>query len=60
MDTERGGIEKPDGTIAPVMTISRGTVSTDTHTFSDIREVTELAAEELRKNTGISSGAATV
>ncbi len=60
MDTERGGIEKVDGSIAPIMTLSKGTVSTETHSFSDIREVTELAAEELRKNTSIGSGATPV
>lgn len=50
MDIERGGIEKPNGSIAPLMKLSVGKVSTDTHTFSDIREVTELAAEMRRKD----------
>jgi len=32
----------------PLMTISTGTVSPETHQFSDIREITELAAEARR------------
>ena len=31
------------------MTLSAGSVSTRTHQFSDIREVTELAAEDRRR-----------
>jgi len=34
---------------APLMKMAIGVVSPETHTFSDIREITELAAEERRK-----------
>ncbi len=34
---------------APLMTLSAGAVSTETHQFSDIREITELAAEDRRR-----------
>ncbi|MCJ7623970.1 MAG: response regulator [Anaerolineaceae bacterium] len=34
----------------PLMSISFGVISPSTHIFSDIREITELAAEERRKN----------
>lgn len=34
---------------APLMTLSAGSVSTETHQFSDIREITELAAEDRRR-----------
>jgi PleD family two-component response regulator len=45
----------PDGSErqTPLMTLSIGSVSTKTHQFADIREVTELAAEDRRG--GISS-----
>ncbi len=48
MDTERGGIEMPDGRIAPLMRLSLGVVSDKTQRFSDIREITEMAAEMRR------------
>ncbi len=35
---------------APLMTLSIGIVSPHTHDFSDIREITEIAAEERRKD----------
>lgn len=35
---------------APLMTLAVGIVSPSTHSFSDIREITELAAEERRKD----------
>jgi hypothetical protein len=34
---------------AALMTLSIGAVSTRTHQFSDIREITELAAEDRRR-----------
>lgn len=45
LDSERGGIALPDGTIGPLMSMSFGVVSGRTETFSDIREITEAAAE---------------
>jgi PleD family two-component response regulator len=41
---EQGGISLPDGTLAPLMSLSIG-VATDKQGFSDIREITEAAAE---------------
>jgi PleD family two-component response regulator len=53
MDRQQGYILAPDGTgkmaQTPLMTVSIGMVSPATHTFADIREITELAAEERRK-----------
>jgi PleD family two-component response regulator len=53
IDRERGYILVPDGSFgerqAPLMTLSTGSVSTRTHQFSDIREITELAAEDRRR-----------
>jgi PleD family two-component response regulator len=53
IDRERGYILVPDGTLgekqAPLMTLSTGSVSTRTHQFADIREITELAAEDRRR-----------
>ncbi len=48
MDREQGGVTLPDGTIAPLMRISIGMVSSQTQQFSDIREITETAAEMRR------------
>lgn len=45
MDAEQGGVRLSDGTLAPLMSLSVGTVSSDSQSFSDIREITELAAE---------------
>lgn len=39
-----------------LMTMTTGTVSTRTHQFSDIREITELAAEDRRRGTGGGAG----
>ena len=50
---EQGGIDQPDGTVAPLMRISIGVVSDKTHGsqgFSDIREITEEAAESRRRD----------
>lgn len=53
IDRERGYILVPDGDNGErkvdLMTISVGSVSTKTHQFSDIREITELAAEDRRR-----------
>jgi DNA-binding response OmpR family regulator len=53
IDRERGYILVPDGALgekqASLMTLSVGSVSTRTHQFSDIREITELAAEDRRR-----------
>ena len=48
MDSERGGIALPDGTIGPLMSLSFGIVSGE-EPFSDIREITEAAAEMRRQ-----------
>ena len=48
LDSERGGIQKGDGSLAPIMALSFGIVSPQTHSFSDIREITEAAAEARR------------
>lgn len=45
MDREQGGISQPDGSIEPIMKLSIGLVSDKTQIFSDIREITETAAE---------------
>jgi PleD family two-component response regulator len=45
MDREQGGISMPDGSLAPLMRLSMGIVSDQTQRFSDIREITEAAAE---------------
>lgn len=45
MDREQGGIMTPDGRIVPIMRLSIGIVSNKTQRFSDIREITETAAE---------------
>ncbi len=53
IDRERGYMLVPDASgserQAPLMTMGVGTVSTRTHQFSDIREITELAAENRRR-----------
>jgi DNA-binding response OmpR family regulator len=55
IDRERGYILVPDNLYGelqvPLMTLSAGAVSTRTHQFSDIREITELAAENRRRGT---------
>jgi PleD family two-component response regulator len=54
VDRERGYIvaNGPDGQEeqAPLMTIAVGLVTSDTRAFSDIREITELAAEARRQD----------
>ena len=50
IDREQGGISMPDGSLGPLMNLSLGIVSGRTQRFSDIREITELAAELRRAN----------
>lgn len=45
MDREQGGITLSDGSMAPLMRLSIGVVSSETQRFADIREITETAAE---------------
>ncbi|GAB4530206.1 MAG: response regulator [Anaerolineae bacterium] len=56
IDRERGYILVPDGhkgeRQVDLMTLAIGSVSTTTHQFSDIREITELAAEDRRRGGG--------
>ena len=60
MDRQQGYILAPDenGKIqqTPLMTLAVGLVSPTTHMFADIREITELAAEERRQDANVSSG----
>ncbi|MEZ4593835.1 MAG: response regulator [Chloroflexota bacterium] len=48
IDREQGGIMQPDGKLVPLMKLSIGVVSDKTQRFSDIREITETAAEMRR------------
>jgi PleD family two-component response regulator len=62
IDRERGYILVPDGVYGekqvPLMSLGVGAVGTRTHQFSDIREITELAAEDRRRGlTGQDSSA---
>ncbi|MEZ4670119.1 MAG: response regulator [Anaerolineae bacterium] len=56
IDRERGYILVPDNVQGerqePLMNLSIGSVSTATHQFSDIREITEMAAEDRRRGLG--------
>lgn len=62
IDRERGYILVPDGMRGErkvgLMTLATGTVSTQTHRFSDIREITELAAEDRRRRQAGQAGSA--
>ncbi len=53
MDRDQGFLAVPNESETPkkaaLMTLSIGMVSPNTHQFADIREITELAAEERRK-----------
>ncbi|HSM70794.1 MAG TPA: response regulator [Anaerolineales bacterium] len=61
MDRQQGFVQAPasDGTSTKVsfMTMSVGVVSPDEHSFADIREITELAAEARRKDSSSTSNA---
>jgi diguanylate cyclase (GGDEF)-like protein len=50
MDREQGSINLPDGSSAPLMRLSIGVVSDKTQRFTDIREITETAAELRRRD----------
>jgi diguanylate cyclase (GGDEF)-like protein len=50
MDREQGSINLPDGSTAPLMRLSIGVVSDKTQRFTDIREITETAAELRRRD----------
>lgn len=52
IDRERGHIVLESGETRPLMTLGVGIVSNATQRFSDIREITELAAEARRKPAG--------
>ncbi|NLG99723.1 MAG: response regulator [Chloroflexi bacterium] len=60
MDRQQGYILAPDesGKIQqiPLMTLAVGMVAPSTHVFADIREITELAAEERRQDASASAG----
>jgi diguanylate cyclase (GGDEF)-like protein len=55
IDRQQGFVQAPssDGSTVkvPFMTMSMGVVSPSTHSFADIREITELAAEARRQDT---------
>ena len=54
MDRQQGFMTAPSGdgqTKIPFMTMSVGVVSPSAHSFADIREITELAAEARRQDT---------
>jgi PleD family two-component response regulator len=48
IDAEQGGITLNDGSVAPLMKLSIGVISGQNQVFSDIREITETAAEMRR------------
>lgn len=59
IDRERGYMLLPDGAgekHVDLMTLAIGQVSTRTHQFSDIREITELAAEDRRRGSSGDAG----
>jgi DNA-binding response OmpR family regulator len=60
IDRERGYVLVPDPIYGerqvPLMSLAAGMVSTRTHQFSDIREITELAAEDRRRGAGGDEG----
>jgi len=62
MDRQQGYIVAPDenGRMVqtPLMTVAVGMVTPTKHFFADIREITELAAEERRQDAGVSAGGA--
>jgi diguanylate cyclase (GGDEF)-like protein len=59
IDRQQGFIQapKPEGGVEKVgfMTLSAGTVSPSSHSFADIREITELAAEARRQDSATAS-----
>ncbi len=63
IDRERGYVLVPDPIYGerqvPLMTLSAGMVSTRTHQFADIREITELAADDRRRGAAGDDGGGT-
>lgn len=61
IDRERGYMLVPDAAAekqVDLMTMSMGSVSTRTHQFSDIREITEMAADNRRRGQTSDAGSA--
>jgi DNA-binding response OmpR family regulator len=61
IDRERGYMLVPDTTTekqVDLMTMTMGSVSTRTHQFSDIREITEMAADNRRRGQTSDTGSA--
>ncbi len=60
MDRQQGFMMAPDDSgkmeKSPLMSLAVGQVSPSTHTFADIREITEIAAEERRLDAAASNG----
>ena len=60
MDRQQGFMMAPDDSgkmeKSPLMSLAVGLVSPSTHTFADIREITEIAAEERRLDAAASNG----
>ncbi len=60
MDRQQGFMMAPDDSGKmeknPLMSLAVGLVSPSTHTFADIREITEIAAEERRLDAAASNG----
>jgi len=52
IDRERGYVVLTSGETRPLMTVNAGTVSNSAHQFTDIREITELAADARRRPFG--------
>jgi PleD family two-component response regulator len=48
LHSEQGGISRQDGSLAPLMSLSFGTVRDTDQSFADIREITEAAAQKRR------------
>ena len=53
IDREQGFVELPDGSKAPLMGVSLGVISDQQQNFTDIREITETAAELRRLDQAI-------
>jgi hypothetical protein len=61
IDRERGYMLVPDAAAekqVDLMIMSMGSVSTRTHQFSDIREITEMAADNRRRGQTSDAGSA--
>ncbi len=53
-DVDRGGILLADGAVAPIMSLSTTVISWDEQMFTDIRELTQVAARKRGKTSKIS------